>query len=484
MRPQAWALWVVALFVCGVFALAWWAFAFPLTYCDSPAWAPAYLTRLLSLGAPLQVAARGVLVPAWFATWGELSLATGAANAIGAAQGALLLAAVLAVLRFVQRGATLAELLVAPAFALAGLRHAVYAQTILSESLAVGLALPVALLLLRERAPSLRLSAALGALAALATGARAESLLLLLLLLARLAAERAPWRERAQRLGVALATAALVLGALTLLTPTERGAPINKSVVVAEWMRFSQPPHNPLASALHSELADQLVVATAAAPVRDVYGGLEASRRLFVGPDAPGWPEILRLLAYQAANRPLVVFADRLGTLGDLWASGYAAFWPGYRAWSPYYSPYDQVFARWRQADFDEARSSCPVFAQAQAARYRRAAVRSPAAFAALRALHTAAEPYARWPLRFLFWAAVPASLVVLGRRSAGGPYLWLTLLVWGQLAARATFTPADERYELPVDLLALAWLSLTLRHSLPAAAAIASPADSPRSGS
>ena len=405
-------------FVSGCFAFAWWAFAFPLTFCDSPAWAPAYLSRLLGLHATLEVAARGVLVPAWFQAWGALSLATGAANLIGLVQGAALLSAVLALLMYLRSGMTTAELLVLPAFALTGLRHAIYSQTILSESLLITLAIPVALLILRDKTPSLRQSASMGGLAGLAAGARIENLLLLGFVLARLRLARAPWRERASRLGLALGAGLVVLGALAQLARARRLA--RQDAARGGVDPLNEPPRNALARASHIELVERLGAATSGASIRDIYGGLLPARRLFAEPDAPGWLEILRWLVYQVANRPLVVFADRAGALADLYASGYAAFWRGYRAWSAYYSPYDQVFARWSADDFQQLRTSCPDFARAQAAHYHRVALRSPGALRLLQALHAGAEPYVRWLLRLLYWAAAPACLALLARGSGG----------------------------------------------------------------
>ena len=197
LRPApAWAFWGVAGCVIACFLLALAAFAFPLSYCDSPSWAPAYLARLVGAETLISAKQRGLLVPAWFQLWGELSIATGFANLIGLVQALALAAAAGAVLLRVRRGMTLAELLLLPAFVLSGLRHAIYSQTLLSESLVIPLVIAVALWMLRARALSLWQCAVVAALAALAANARIESLLLLPLLLGRIATDRAPLRER------------------------------------------------------------------------------------------------------------------------------------------------------------------------------------------------------------------------------------------------------------------------------------------------
>jgi hypothetical protein len=81
--------------------------------------------------------------------------------------------------------------------------------------------------------------------------------------------------------------------------------------------------------------------------------------------------------------------------------------------------------------------------------------------------LHEVAEGYARWLLRALYWAAIPACLYLLARGRGGRPYACLAGLILASLALRAAFVCADERYQLPVDLLTVAWLMLTLRYSL-----------------
>ena len=205
LRPApAWAFWGVASCVIACFVLAFAAFAFPLSYCDSPSWAPAYLARLVGADALFSAKQRGLLVPAWFQLWGGLSIRSGFGNLIGLVQALALAGAAWAVLLRLRRGMTVAELVVLPAFVLSGLRHAVYSQTLLSESLVIPLVIAVALFILREEPLSLRQSAVAAALAALAASARIENLLLFLLLLGRIATDRSPLRVRARAVGLAL----------------------------------------------------------------------------------------------------------------------------------------------------------------------------------------------------------------------------------------------------------------------------------------
>jgi hypothetical protein len=453
--------------VIACFVLAFAAFAFPLSYCDSPSWAPGYLGQLVGADTLVSAKQRGLLVPAWFQLWGGLSIGSGFGNLIGLVQALALAGAACAVLLRVRRGMTVAELVVLPAFVLSGLRHAIYSQALLSEGLVIPLVVAVALFIVREEPLSLRQAAFAAALAALAASARIENLLLSPLLLGRIATDRSPLRARARAVGLALSVGVTAFALLVQLSPPVRGEPIGRVMVVAEWMRFTEPPHGALARLLHFDLVDALAAETSERHVRHIYDGLAPVRSLFQGGSPPSGPDILRLLAYQLANRPVAVLEDRLGTLADLHASGYAAFWPAYRPWAPFYSSYDPLFARWTAEDLNQARYSCPSFARAQALHYRRPAIRNESSLWLLRGLHEAAAGYARWLLRALYWAAVPACLYLLARGRGGRAYAWLTGLILASLALRAAFISADERYQLPVDLLTVAWLMLTLRYSL-----------------
>jgi hypothetical protein len=462
-----WAFWVVGAAGLACFALALAAFAFPLSYCDSPSWAPGYLGRLV--GEPLLASAkqRGFLVPAWFQLWGGLSLARGLPNLIGVAQATLLIASGAAVLWRVRRGATRAELLVLPSFVLSALRHAIYSQALMSESLVIALGVAVALVIVRDDVLPLWQCAVAALLAGLAASARVEALLLFPLLLGRIATDRAPAGARARAFGLALTVGAAGFAGLAALAPPARGEPIGRVMILAEWMRYTAPPQGAAARRLHFGLVDRIERLTQGAHLRDIYDGLAPARALFQETPGPSGVDLGRLLAYQLANRPLTVLGDRLAALADLHASGYAAFWRGYHAWSVFYQPYDQMFAHWSPDDLVRARYSCPAFALAQAHHYKRTALRSESAVRGLRQLHALAEGYARWVLRALVWAALPLGALVLVRRRGGRSYAWLTALVFGSLALRAVFVCADERYQLPVDLLAVAWLMLTLRHAL-----------------
>jgi len=475
-RPAPpWTFWLAVACVGGCFLLAAAAFRLPLSYCDSPSWAPDYLAQLLDIDAQVNVRDRGVFVPAWFRFWGAVSIASGLGNLIGWVQAALVGGSALAVLLYLKPGLTWIELVLLPALVLSGLRHAVYSQTVMSEPVVIPLVVGLTLWLMRTGPVSLRACAVIPALAVVATSSRPENLVLVALVLARVAADAGPLRQRAQRLALALAVASGVSVGFARLAPDEPGEPIGRVMVVAEWMRFLEPPRNALARLLHSDLAERLSP-DAAAGVRTIYDGLPPTQRLFEGPHAPSWPATARFVLYQLANRPFTVLVDRMRVGVDLHASGYAAFWPGYSPASSFYQAYDQVFVRWTPEDFDAARYSCPIFARAQLRHYGPPVVRSERAVAALHALHAAGVGYAQWVLRPLYWLAVPVSLLLIAGRRAGAPYVWLVLLLVGNLGLKAASVYADERYQLPVDLLALAWLMLTLRHAFASGSARARP--------
>ena len=54
--------------------------------------------------------------------------------------------------------------------------------------------------------------------------------------------------------------------------------------------------------------------------------------------------------------------------------------------------------------------------------------------------------------------------MLLLFKRQFDATYLWLSLLLVAHLVFRGLLVCADERYELPIDLLLVWWVVLTLR--------------------
>ncbi|MBI2570384.1 MAG: hypothetical protein HYV63_25575 [Candidatus Schekmanbacteria bacterium] len=450
-----------------VFALSWWAFSFPLTYCDSPSWSPSYVGMLLGRVTDPGETFRGVSVTAWFHWLGAASIHLRLANAIGLVQACLLVLALLIFSRQLWRGAVVAELVLVPALLLSVLRLAIYSQALLSEALAISLLLGIATWVVRSGGKSLLSCAAVGLATGYAVSGRLDLAYLAVVVLGRIAVLSGGWRARVPRLGAALGGMALVVLSLQPLSwPADR-YPIGKIIVLAEWARYSEPPRTDLAAALESSLTRAMAAKAAEKPMHTIYDGLGSSRAVAMTL-RPSWSEVLRLLAYDLANRPAGVIADRIAVFANLYATGYAAFWPGYPPWGTYYFPYREVFSRWSLAEIDGARYSCPEYARLQSRFYQVDAVRSGIAVRALQGFHETAQWYARSVLRCLYWLAIPAAVVALARRRGGARYRWLTALVGLHFFARAVLVCADERYQLPIDFLAVWWLALTIRTSLP----------------
>jgi len=454
---------IVALLAVAPFILAWWTFWFPLTYCDSDGWAPSYLGRLTGRVTAIGGGPRGWVVPAYFHVLGAWSIALGSGNLIGLVQAAMVAAALLWMSAKCAEGAVIAELILAPALVFSGLRYAIYSQTVLSESFVVVLSILVWMTMLSS---SIRPGHALlvGAAAAVLAHARVDMLYVAPLLLVRLAS-----RRNARRLvNTALAAAAMIAARVALSTvemPSSPGIyPIGKLMVMAEWMRYTQPPHNALAGLARNDLVDRFIPVVARHQIRDVYAGLGPARSVYRETADPSWSAVARLIVYQCVNRPLMVLGDRLATSADLYATAYAAFWPGYRPWSSYYSSYGNAFSNWTPDVLDQRYPPCARFFDAQTRFYQHPRIRSRRACGVLLWLHHAAQWYSLAVIRPLMWLALPVCLVLLLRGRGGSTYYWITALIVAHLALRAFLVCADERYELPIDLLLVWWLALSIR--------------------
>ena len=466
LRVPRWVFPLVAVIAATLFALAWWSFHFPLTYCDSPTWAPAYFEQLV--GQPLHLGDRnrGWLVPAYFQALGWLSIRLGIGNLIGFVQATAMLALLLWLCRVLFQGAIVVELILLPALLLSLLRYAVYSQTIFSEPLGLMISVPVWLVIL-GRAVGLGRSAVAGAGTMLLGSLRPDNLYLPPVLLARILTQADPWHRQLRNAGVALlCITATAVGVRALQSAAPRGeSQLGQLMVVAEWMRYTAPPQNVVAGWLRFDLVDRLLPEVQRRTIRTIYDGLPATQRTFRSyPTPAGWLTVARFVAYQCVNRPWQVLADRLATLTDLYASTYAAYWPEYPPWGNYYSGYDPVLSRWTPTQLDEARYSCPRFAQAQARYFQEPAVRSDTSLRVLLWLHHVGTYYAVTLLRPLVYLALPAALIAFLRRRPNPMYIWLTVIIAAHLSLRAFLVCADERYELPVDILLLGWVALTLR--------------------
>ena len=458
------ATWIFAAAALVLFALAGFALRYPLTYCDSPGWAPGYVSTLFDQPIPPGAALRSAPATAFFGALGAVATRFRRPGAIGFVQGVLLLAAVVALVRASLVQPSRLSLVLLPAFLASALRHAIYAQTLLSEPLTIALlALLVPAIVRPHR--SGRRAFGEGALAALLAAIRLDFAYVLPLLLARPLFDRADGPSR-RRVVLAFLLGAIVAAGATAAVERRSGRtawPIGRMSAIAEWSTITAPPRNGAARRLATPLVNAVASASAAGHFRRIDEALPAAQG--IAREFPsGWLEIARLMLYDVVNDPGRVVAHRAAVLHDLYATTYAAFWPDWRARSIGYPAYAGVFSRWTVADLDGASySSCSAMAIAQREYFQATGVAHPGACALLLRLHRIATPYAAWVWRPLAWLALPAFLLLVVRRRVTAPEVWIAMLLAAHFLLRALTICADERYELPVDLLLLAWIATVL---------------------
>ncbi len=474
-RLPAWALAALAAAAAALFALAWASFRYPLSYCDSPGWAPNYLGDLIGRAPPHAASPRGWPATAFLGGLGRLAAAFHFPGLIGLVQGALLLAAVLAAGRRAAAGAAPWALLLAPAFLASAMRHAVYGQTLLSEPLAVALAVGLAGAITGPR-PGPRAAAAWGAAAAVLAAIRVDLAYFAPLLAARgfgWGGGTAERRRRLASLAAGMAAAALLVGAVERAVGRQ-DHPTGRILAIAEWTPLTFEPAHPLAAWLRTPLSDRLAAEHRARRFATFEEAMPLAREAAAAGLDGGWAGVARLVLYDAVNHPVAVARHRTAALHDLYASAYAAFWPGYRPRSAYYSRYDAVFPGWSVAELDQGRySPCTYFAVAQREYFHASGVANEAACGLLLALHRAAWPYAAFVLRPLVWLALPAFVLLVARRRAGAELRWAAGILAAHFLLRALLVCADERYQLPVDLLTIAFAARVLPEAARALAEI-----------
>jgi hypothetical protein len=448
-----------------LFGVAWLTFRYPLSYCDSPGWAPNYLGDLIGQAPPHAASPRAWPMTAFLGALGRIATGFHFANFIGLAQGLLLLGTVLAVGRRFGTQVPLVALVLLPAFLAAAMRHAIYSQTLLSEPLALALVAGLALALLGSGLTPLRALAA-GAAAAVLAAIRIDLAYFVPLLLLRPFGWPLHPRERWRLVGrMALG----MLAATLLIAGVERGVgkqdhPTGRILMISEWTPLTAPPGNGLAEALRTPLSDRLAEAMLAGRYETFEPVMPLAREITASEIDSGWLAIARLVLYDTVNRPGLVVRHRLAVLQDLVASSYAAFWPDYRARSAYYSRYAAVFPGWSVEELDGGRySPCAYLAMAQREYFHATGIANPGAAELLLQLHRAVTPYALYVLRPLVWLALAAALLLLLRRRLRPVDAWLGGILACHFLLRGLLVCADERYELPVDLLLLGFIARVL---------------------
>lgn len=459
------------------FVISWMTFHYPIATCDSPSWAHSYLGRLIGKEVPIITGSRGWIIPLYFHFIGDLSIRMGVPNLIGLVQACYLFIALASFLYFFKKNAGSEdqgtnprkkskwwrlEFLLYPAIFLSFVRYAEYSQTIMSEPLVMVLYLCFWNLLLRDQIGKWQLFLATLCFALL-FHLRIDSLYLIVLLLGKCFIQREGRFIRLCNTGLIFILSSIALY-YPLLPNWQPYPPIGKVMTIAEWARYTSPPQNSVAQALSFDLTEEI---SRAKPdeMQTINDGFDVALSVATGPRSVSWGQILRLQFYQVVNHPAWVITDRAGTFLDLYASAYASFWPEYRPWSAHYGTFGQLFSGWTIEQFNRFENSCPDPGRAQEAYYQRPSIKSHQAFAALRSIHQVSVPYVQYVLRPILLLLLPGSLLLLLFGRAGASFAWMTFIVYAHHLFRAIFICAEERYQLPIDLLTLCWALLALRH-------------------
>ena len=456
---------VAAAIVVALFALAWACFRYPLSYCDSPGWAPNYLGDLIGRTPPPAASPRAWPITFFLGALGRVATGFHFPGFIGLVQGLLLLATVLVLGRRLGARVTLLSLVLLPAFLASAMRHAVYSQTLLSEPLALALAAGIALAVLGTGLTP-RAAIGAGAAAAVLAAIRIDLAYFVPLLLLRPFGWALERRERwrlAGRMALGMCAAALLVAGVERAVGRQ-DHPTGRILMIAEWTPLTAPPTHALAEGLRTPLADRLAHAMGVHRYTNFEPAMPLAREITAGELDSGWLAIARLVLYDIVNQPGLVLRHRLAVLRDLAASSYAAWWPEYRPRSVYYSRYSAVFSGWSPAELDGGRySSCDYLSVAQREYFHATGIAHEGACALLLELHRWVTPYARFVLRPLVWLALPAVLVLLVRRRLRAEQAWLGVILACHFLARALLVCADERYQLPVDLLMIGFVAMVL---------------------
>ncbi|MEO5619047.1 MAG: hypothetical protein ABIS67_14860 [Candidatus Eisenbacteria bacterium] len=462
--PRA-VLFVAGAGVVVLFALAWLSFRYPLSYCDSPGWAPNYLGDLIGRAPPPAASPRAWPATAFLGALGRIATGLHFANFIGLVQGLILLVTVLVVGRRFATRVPLMSLVLLPAFLASAMRHAIYSQTLLSEPLALAMVAGLALAVLGNGITP-RLAVLAGAAAATLAAIRIDLAYFVPLLLLRPLGWPLPASERrrlAGRMLLGMGAAALLIAGVERVAG-KQDHPTGRILMIAEWTPLTAAPTHPLAEGMSTPLSDRLGEAMLVHRFTSFETAMPLARDITAGELDSGWLAIARLVLYDTVNRPGLVLRHRLAVLQDLVASSYASFWPEYRSRSVYYSSYSAVFPGWSLDELDGGRySPCAYLSLAQREYFHGTGVANAGACAALLELHRWVTPYARFVLRPLVWLALPALLLLVIRRRVSALHAWLAAMLGCHFLLRALLVCADERYQLPVDLLMLGLIARTV---------------------
>lgn len=455
--------WGGVLVFCGLtFAAACLAFSFPLTYCDSPGWAPDLFTTLTSTQSPTWI--RGFnIVTLWYLLLGKLTLIAKAGFVIGIAQALLLYSLFIVVVKKLSWQVLPIDLILLPLFFVSCLRIAIYSQTIFSEPVIITLHTILCMLVLCPRI-SLFGSFMTGFVSASLLASRMDALPMIALALAYHLFVQSLSAKRKWHI-VVLATSVVITHSVMIFLGRNYPAPtpLVKIQILGEWSRYTELPSNALAEKFFDAHTETILDKSRNPKVRDVRDGINVGTYMVYYTNF-SLKDLLKFIFYQTTNKPKVIFFDRLRSFIDYFNLTYSAFVPEYHAKAVFFWPYEKVFAQWTVDDFNNLRYSCPVYAQAFEKFFERKQVRSSTAVTLLSFFHRTVKLYAWWIIRPLLWLSLLWNVCQLLQRRFNSEQMLLfgTLIV--SLAFRAVFNYPDERYQLPLELISSWWIVLSVR--------------------
>ncbi len=467
---RAWILCIIVGLLGILFLICWWTFNYPLTNCDSPSWAPSYL-KFLKYGEehPPVNPLRGWLVPTFFHALGLVTISLGVPNFIGAAQAVIALVALVTLSLLFVRRLSLFEVVLVPAFFFSFLRFAIHTQIIYSETFAMIFFVLLIVSLLAENF-GWKEALAAGISQAFLFHIRVDSIYLLPILVARALSSDGGSGKRLRSMLLTLIGFSLTHFALRYpLGPDwKTEPPLAKLMIVAEWMRHTKEPTNSLATRLYFPLVERLRAEAGQGSVEGINVAMDEALKVYrEHSEEFGWENLARYLAYQFVNSPAEVVSDRARALADLYTFVYSSFWKDYQPFGGYAWAYQNwIFGKWTLEEINTFvnNDTCPEPAHAQAEYFERPPIRSERAFNLLLRMHEMGTPYMKYVLRPLFLAMIPLCIWFLITWHHDYRFNWLTAIIVAHLGLRAALVVADERYQLPIDLLMVWWCALGLR--------------------
>lgn len=453
-----WLLTVAGLFI---FGCGFLSFNFPLGNCDSQWWAPAYLNRLASgTGSPTRY---GPIIPVLLDFIGLTGISLGIPNFIGLTQSIVVLTILLLLIwLFFRKPAfmPLLKLLVVPAIVLSFVRHTYFAETLYSESLILCFYIGLFLLLIKKELSILD-GIAGGVVAAVLLLCRTDAVFVVAVFFCRVGSNDA-FPRRGRRLVASLLIFLALFTFATIRHSSRQEQPAAKYMIFSEWLVYTTPPLWRGAKLFESDLVRQVLTLTKDKPPRHYFDGVTVTNSVFRD-NRVGWLSLLSFMAYQFINRPALIITERIQSIMDYVASGFASFYGDYRPWSKLYSSFKGSFWGFPLEAFNNYTLECNYVFKAETSFYRLPQVRSEKAFFLFKQLCEWGRGYSVYVWRPMLYCSLVLGLMILLKGVADRPYGWLTAAIFVHLIGRGLLLCPYHRYQIAVDVIMILWMVRTL---------------------